>query len=62
MWQNRKGKGNVETLRMIAAERDRILNPTNTSQATFVKSLVKKLIFIDNSFGYDHVKKVVVMH
>jgi len=62
MWQNGKGKSREETLRMIAAERDRILNPPVTSHATIIKPPVKKLFYIDNTFGYDHVKKAYVMH
>jgi len=62
MWQNGKGKRREETLRMITTERDRILNPLVTSHATIVKAPVKKLFYIDNTFGYDHVKKAYVMH
>jgi len=62
IWQNGKGKTREETLRMIAAERDRILNPPITSHATVVEPPVKKLFYIDNTFSYDHVKKAYVMH
>jgi len=61
MWQNGKGESREQTLRMIAAERDRILNPPVTSRATCVKPPVKKLFYINNSFGYDNVKKAYVM-
>jgi len=47
---------------MIAAEKDRILNPPVTSDATIVKTPIKKLFNIDNTFGYDHIKKAYVMH
>jgi len=46
MWQNGKGKSREETLKMIAAERDRILNPPVTSHATIVKPPVKKLVIL----------------
>jgi len=62
MWQNGKGKTREETLKMIAAERDRILKPPITSHATIVKNPTKKLFYIDNTFAYDHVKKAYVMH
>jgi len=62
MWQNGKGKSKEETLRMIATERDRILNPPVTSHTTIVKNPVKKLFYSDNTFGYDYVKKAYVMH
>jgi len=61
MWQNGKGKSREETLRMIATERDRILNPPVTSHATIVKNPVKKLFYIDHNLGYDHDKKAYVM-
>jgi len=61
-WQNGKGKSRGETLRMIAAERDRILNPPITSHATIIKHPVKKLFDIDNTLGYDDIKKAYVMH
>ena len=51
-----------ETLKMIAAEKHRILNPAVTSYAIFVKPPVKKLFYMDNTFGYDHVKKAYIMH
>jgi len=62
MWQNGKGKSREEILKMIAAERDRILNPPVTSYTTIVNPPVNKLFYIDNTFGYDHVKKAYVMH
>ena len=62
MWQNGKGKSREETLRMIATERDRILNPPVTSHATIVKPPVRKLFYTDNTLAYDHVKKAYVMH
>jgi len=62
MWQNGKGKRKEETLGMIGTERDRILNSPVISYATIVKPSVKKLFYIDNTFGYDHVKKAYVMH
>jgi len=62
MRQNGKGKSSEETLKMIAAERDRILNSPVTSHATIVKPPVKKLFYIDNTLGYDHVKKAYVMN
>jgi len=62
MWQNGKGKSRGETFKMIATERERILNPPITSHATIVKPTVKKLFYIDYTFGYDHVKKAYVMH
>jgi len=37
MWQNGKEKSREETLKMIATERDRILNPPVTYHATIVK-------------------------
>jgi len=62
MWQNGKGKSREETLKMIATERDRILNPPFTSHATIVTNPDKKLFYIDNTLGYDHVKEAYVMH
>jgi len=62
MWQNGKGKSREETLRMIAAERDRILNTSVTSHAAIVKPPVKKLFYFDNTLDYHHVKKAYVMH
>jgi len=62
MWQNGKGKSREETLRMIAIERDGILNLLVTSHATIVKAPVKKLFYIDNTLSYDHVKKAYIMH
>ena len=62
MWQNGKGKSREETLRMIATERDRILNPPVTSHATIVKPSINKLFYIDNVFSYNDVKKAYVMH
>jgi len=62
MWQNGKGKSREETLKMIATERDRILNPLVTSHATIIKPPVKKLFYIDNTLAYNHVKKTYVMH
>jgi len=62
MWQNGKGKSREETLKMIATERDRILNSPITSHATIVKPPVKKLFYIDNTFGCDHVKKTYIIH
>jgi len=62
VWQEGKGKSREKTLKIIAAERDRILNLPVTSHATIVKPPVKKLIYIDNTLGYDHVKKAYVMH
>jgi len=47
---------------MIATERVRILNTPVTSHATIVKPPVKKLFYIDNTCGYDHVKKAYVMN
>jgi len=47
---------------MIAIERERICNPLVTSHATTIKLCVKKLIDIDNTFGYDHINKTYVMH
>jgi len=62
MWQNGNGKSREETLKMIAAERDRILNVPVTSHATIVKNSVKKLFYIDNTLCYNHLKKAYVMH
>jgi len=62
MWQNGKGKSREKTLKMIATERNRILNPPVTSHATIVKTPVRKLLNIDNTLGYNHVKKAYVMH
>jgi len=62
MWQNGKGKRREEILKMIATERDRILNLPVTSHATIVKPSVKKLFYIDYTFGCDHVKQPYVMH
>jgi len=62
MWQNGKGKSREETLKMIAAESDRILNVPITSRPTIVKNPVKKLFYIDNTLCYDDVKKAYVMH
>jgi len=42
MWQIGEGKSRKETLKMIAIERDRILNPPVTSHATIVKPSDKK--------------------
>jgi len=62
MWQNGKGKSREEILKMIATERDRILNTPVISHATIVKTPIKRLFYIDNTFGYNHVKKAYVMH
>jgi len=62
MWQIGKGKSREETIKMIATERDRILNLHVTSHDTIVKPPVKKLFYIDNTLGYDHVKKAYVMN
>jgi len=62
MWQNGKRKSREETLKMIAKERDRILNNPVTSHATIVKSPVNKFFYIDNTLAYDHVKKAYVIH
>jgi len=62
MWQNGKGKSMKETLRMIATERDRILNAPVTSHSTIVKPPVKKLFYIDNTLAYDHFRKAYIMN
>jgi len=62
VWQNGKGKSREETLKMIAAERDRILNPPVTSHVTIDKPPVNKDFYIDNTLCYDHVSKAYVMH
>jgi len=62
MWQNGKGNRREETLKMIATERDRILNAPVTSHAPNVKPPVKKPFYIYNIFGYDHIKNAYVMH
>jgi len=47
---------------MIATERNRIINHSVTSHTTNVKPLVRKLIYIDNSVGYDSYKKAYIMN
>jgi len=62
MWQNGKEKSREETLRMIATERNRILNSPVTSHATILKNPAKKLFYIGNTLCYDPVQKAYVMH
>jgi len=47
---------------MITTERDRILNSSVTSHTTIVKPPVRKLFYIDNTCGHDHVKEAYVLH
>jgi len=62
MWQNSKGKCREETLNMITTERQRIINTTITSYTTIMKPPVKKLIYIENTFSYNHMKKAYIIH
>jgi len=62
MWQNSEGEHREETLKMIATERDRILNTCIISHGTIVKPPVKKLFYIKYTFSYDYVKKAYIIH
>ena len=60
--QNGRAKRREETLRVLAAERDWILNSPTISHTTIVNPSIKKPIYIDNVLGYNHGKKSYIMH
>jgi len=47
---------------MITTKRNRIFNHPVTSHATIVKPPFKKLFYIDNTFGYEYVRKAYVIY